>query len=124
MRFLESEQTRFWISRLRSRCDTANLYASESERGQCIDICPVLIKTSTDPQWIWKPKAEDFPFIGYLERHEIAPLLARLDAAKIEAAIQGEDQYEQEWIRNALGELRAWLETCAKDGRDLVCFYA
>lgn len=70
------------------------------------------------------PKAEDFPFIGYLERSEIPPLLSKIDAAKVESAIQDEDQYEREWIRSAISELRGWLEACAKEDRDLICFYA
>jgi hypothetical protein len=70
------------------------------------------------------PKADDFPFIGYLERKEIPAILGRLDSAKVEAEIKGEDKYEQEWIHEAIGELRGWLEACAKDDRDLICFYA
>lgn len=70
------------------------------------------------------PKAENFPFIGYLERKEIPSILGRLDSAKIESEIQGEDKYDQEWIRNAIAELRGWLEACLKSDRDLICFYS
>lgn len=48
--------------------------------------------------------------------------IGRFDSAKIEAAMEGEDKYEQEWIRKAIGELRGWLEACTKDGRDLIRF--
>jgi hypothetical protein len=69
------------------------------------------------------PTADDFPFIGYLERTEIPPLLAKLDPKKVDAALANEDPDVEEWLRPAVDELRNWLETCVKTERDLVCFY-
>jgi hypothetical protein len=69
------------------------------------------------------PKPADFPFIGYLTREEVRKLLGTLDTARIEAAIRDEKGNE-DWLRAAVGELRAWLEACAKTDRDLICFYA
>src|SRR5262249_16573737 len=66
-------------------------------------------------------KADDFPSIGHLNRQEVRQILKLLDPAKLEAAI--ESSKESEWLHSAISELRAWLETCAKTDRDLVCFY-
>jgi hypothetical protein len=68
------------------------------------------------------PKPDDFPFIGYVTREEAAKILARLDPAKINAAIEKAKE-DQEWLEEAIGELRSWLESCVKTDRDLICFY-
>lgn len=63
------------------------------------------------------PSIDDFPTIGYLQREEIAAALAAFDADMA-------DQVEDEGLREALAELRGWLQTCAERGCDLICFYA
>jgi hypothetical protein len=69
------------------------------------------------------PRPRNFPFIGYLKRAEVPQVLTLLDPLKIEAAIRSEEPDAQEWVREAIGELRAWLKACVKADRDLICFY-
>lgn len=65
---------------------------------------------------------DDFPYVGYLTRAEARRVLRLLDPAKLDPAIRRTKE-DRDWVRDAFGELRAWLETAAKTDRDLVCFY-
>jgi hypothetical protein len=63
------------------------------------------------------PLIEDFPGIGYMTLKEIKAALSAF----------GEDQLaavEDKELREALSEVRGWLETCEASGQDLICFYA
>jgi hypothetical protein len=61
------------------------------------------------------PEPDDFPFIGYLTKGVIPAAAAAMEAADLNSL--GEEQ------KNALFEIRGWLEACQKAGTDLVCFY-
>jgi hypothetical protein len=65
---------------------------------------------------------DNFPYVGYLRRAEIRRVLRLLDPAKVEAVVR-RTREGWDWARDALGELRGWLEAAAKMDRDLVCFY-
>jgi hypothetical protein len=70
------------------------------------------------------PKPDEFPAIGYVERSEIGKLLEALDDNKIQPAIESSSKDIQEWLTEAMAELRSWLEASAKADRDLICFYS
>jgi hypothetical protein len=61
------------------------------------------------------PQPEDWPFIGYLKAAEIGPALRAVKAADLTVL--------DAQVRDAVGELRGWLEVCSKAVWDLVCFY-
>src|SRR5262249_37720149 len=69
------------------------------------------------------PEPDNFACIGYLKRGEIRRVFGLLDPAKIEAAIRGASPDYQDWLRDAVCELRDWLKACVKAERDLICFY-
>lgn len=61
------------------------------------------------------PEPDDFPFIGYLKAAEVGPALRALRAADF-AELSPE-------VRDAVEELRGWLEACSRGAFDLVSFY-
>ena len=61
------------------------------------------------------PEPDDFPFIGFLKAAEVGPALRAVQSADL-AAPDPE-------VRDAVAELRSWLEACGTTARDLVCFY-
>jgi hypothetical protein len=54
------------------------------------------------------------PFFGYLKVPELGAALQAIGAADL-AAFSAE-------VRDAVAEVRGWLEACSAEGRDLVCF--
>ncbi len=65
------------------------------------------------------PEIDDFPCIGYVTLEEIPGALAALTDKQL-SLIKCDGGEE---IRNALKQVRDWLETCQRDKSDLVCFY-
>jgi hypothetical protein len=63
------------------------------------------------------PLIEDFPGIGYMTRKEIDAALLAFGADQLVAV-------KDAAVREALAEVRGWLQTCAASKRDLICFYA
>jgi hypothetical protein len=63
------------------------------------------------------PMIEDFPGIGYMTLQEIQAALAAFGEEQLVAV-------KDEEVREALAEVRGWLETCEATGEDLICFYA
>ena len=63
------------------------------------------------------PPIDDFPAIGYLREAEIAGVAIELE--KVDRL----DAEEDTDVRESLNEVRAWLKTCARSHRDLICFY-
>lgn len=63
------------------------------------------------------PPIDDFRAIGYLRAAEVGAVAGEL--SKVES-LDGEHDDE---VREALDEVRGWLEACTRSGRDLVCFY-
>jgi hypothetical protein len=61
------------------------------------------------------PEPADFPFIGYLRGAEVGPALAAVGAANLDTLDPN--------VRDAINEVRGWLEVCSRSGSDLVCFY-
>jgi hypothetical protein len=61
------------------------------------------------------PERDDFPSIGYLKAAEVGPALRAIKTADL-AGLDPE-------VRDAVGDLRGWLEACSKAVCDLVCFY-
>ena len=71
--------------------------------------------------WVAEPLllcrgSTDFPSIRYLLEAEIAK-------ASIELARFKDTDIEDNEIRDSIGELRQWLDRCARSHNDLVCFY-
>lgn len=61
------------------------------------------------------PPPDDFPAVGYLTAKEVAkvlPYFAKIKLEKVEAD-----------VREAIAQVRSWLETCGKRKCDFVCFY-
>jgi hypothetical protein len=63
------------------------------------------------------PEIDDFPGIGYLTRAEVVGAREALAAADLTKVENGE-------AAEAIEQVRAWLDECARSGRDLVCTYA
>lgn len=61
------------------------------------------------------PEPLDFPSIGYLLGSEIVPALGALETANL-APLDPD-------VREAISEVKGWLEVCARSGSDLMCFY-
>ena len=61
------------------------------------------------------PVPGDFPFIGYLKSEEVGAALGAVESADV-STLDPE-------LREAVAEVRGWLEACAASACDLVCFY-
>jgi hypothetical protein len=61
------------------------------------------------------PEPDDFPFIGYLLKHEIPQAYEALSAADLSTVDDPQVK--------AIAQVRDWLSHCAKTRTDLVCFY-
>lgn len=61
------------------------------------------------------PEPADFPFMGYLLASEVPLALKEIRSADLTSL--GRE------VREAIEELRGWLETCQERGCDLMCFY-
>jgi hypothetical protein len=62
------------------------------------------------------PAPDDFPGMGYVSRADAPAQLAAIDAGDLSAV-------PDPHVREAIEQLRGWLQVCADSGRDLVCFY-
>ena len=62
------------------------------------------------------PKNDDFPYIGYMT-------LAEINAALVELTLDRIARVPEPAPKNALLQLRSWLESSADQASDLVCFY-
>lgn len=63
------------------------------------------------------PEIDDFPGIGYLDRHEVRAAQEALAGAALDAIQDAE-------VLAAIREIQDWLRTCAESDRGLICFYA
>jgi len=61
------------------------------------------------------PPPDDFPSIGYLTKSEIPAALQAMQSADMDSA---DDEQKEAMI-----QLKNWLEICSKASTDLVCFY-
>jgi hypothetical protein len=61
------------------------------------------------------PEPDDFPSIGYLLATEIGPALGALEAANLDTL--------DPKVREAISEIKLWMEVCARSSCDLMCFY-
>lgn len=65
------------------------------------------------------PEIEDFPYIGYVELSEIPDALESLS----DELIQSIKHRAAPEIRQAILQVREWLEACEREKSDLVCFF-
>jgi len=63
-----------------------------------------------------KPRIDDFPSFGNLLEAEIVK-------ASVELARFKDANVEDDEIHESVGEIRQWLDRCARSHKDLVCFY-
>jgi hypothetical protein len=61
------------------------------------------------------PEPDDFPFVGFLRKNEIADAARAIDSADLSSV--------DEEVQESMIQVRGWLERCEEVGCDLVCFY-